>query len=104
MGTTTGTGEAQYMQQQSQIYVFSTTLANKGADAVLRGDYISIIAYHQAQPGTKKYLEVVFIILFNYFNNANILYMRACRFIFVSCNTYINTRVRRGKEKMRKNE
>jgi len=85
MGTTTGTGEAQYMQQQSQIYVFSTTLANKGADAVLRGDYISIIAYHQAQPGTKKYLEVLFIILFNYFNNiANILYMHACIFIFVS--------------------
>ncbi|XP_026824047.1 protein BCL9 homolog isoform X2 [Ooceraea biroi] len=57
MGTTTGSGDTQYMQQQSQIYVFSTMLANKGADAVLRGDFISIIAYHQAQPGTKKYLE-----------------------------------------------
>lgn len=46
------------MQQQSQIFVFSTTLANKGADAVLQGQYPSIIAYHCAQPGTKKYLEV----------------------------------------------
>lgn len=57
MGTSTGSGEAQYMQQQSQIFVFSTTLANKGADAVLQGQYPSIIAYHCAQPGTKKYLE-----------------------------------------------
>ncbi|XP_066586402.1 protein BCL9 homolog isoform X2 [Prorops nasuta] len=57
MNTNTGSGEAQYMQQQSQIFVFSTTLANKGADAVLQGQYTSIIAYHCAQPGTKKYLE-----------------------------------------------
>ncbi|KAL0108733.1 hypothetical protein PUN28_014104 [Cardiocondyla obscurior] len=57
MGTSTSSGEAQYMQQQSQIFVFSTTLANKAADTVLRGEYSSIIAYHCAQPGTKKYLE-----------------------------------------------
>lgn len=57
MGAGTGSGEAQYMQQQSQIFVFSTTLANKGADAVLQGQFPSIIAYHCAQPGTKKYLE-----------------------------------------------
>lgn len=50
--------EVQYMQQQSQIFVFSTQLANKGADAVFQGHYPSIIAYHCAQPGTKKYLEV----------------------------------------------
>lgn len=53
-----GTMEAQYMQQQSQIFVFSTTLANKSAEAVLQGQFPSIIAYHCAQPGTKKYLEV----------------------------------------------
>lgn len=58
MRANTGSGEAQYMQQQSHIFVFSTTLANKGADAVLRGDYPTIIDYHCAQPGTKKYLEV----------------------------------------------
>lgn len=49
--------EVQYMQQQSQIFVFSTLLANTGADEVLQGRYPSIIAYHCAQPGTKKYLE-----------------------------------------------
>ncbi|XP_018570118.1 protein BCL9 homolog [Anoplophora glabripennis] len=49
--------EVQYMQQQSQIFVFSTMLANTGAEEVLQGRYPSIIAYHCAQPGTKKYLE-----------------------------------------------
>nr|CAD7587320.1 unnamed protein product [Timema genevievae] len=52
-----GTMEAQYMQQQSLIFVFSTNLANKSAEAVLRGHFPSIIAYHYTQPGTKKYLE-----------------------------------------------
>lgn len=56
------------MQQQSQIFVFSTALANKAAEAVLRGEYSSIIAYHCAQPGTKKYLEVLWARL-NYFTN-----------------------------------
>uniref|UniRef100_A0A1Y1M1J4 Uncharacterized protein n=1 Tax=Photinus pyralis TaxID=7054 RepID=A0A1Y1M1J4_PHOPY len=49
--------EVQYMQQQSQIFVFSTMLANTGAEEVIQGRYPSIIAYHCAQPGTKKYLE-----------------------------------------------
>jgi len=66
MGTSTSSGEAQYMQQQSQIFVFSTALANKAAETVLRGEYTSIIAYHCAQPGTKKYLEVLRTVL-NYF-------------------------------------
>lgn len=48
------------MQQQSQIFVFSTQWANKGAEAVLQGHFPSIIAYHCAQPGTKKFLEVRF--------------------------------------------
>jgi collagen type V/XI/XXIV/XXVII alpha len=47
------------MQQQSQIFVFSTQWANKGAEAVLQGHFPSIIAYHCAQPGTKKFLEVI---------------------------------------------
>ncbi|XP_028025562.1 collagen alpha-1(I) chain-like isoform X4 [Bombyx mandarina] len=45
------------MEQQSQIFVFSTMMANKGAEAVLSGQHHSIIAYHCAQPATKKYLE-----------------------------------------------
>lgn len=52
-----GSMEVQYMQQQSQIFVFSTLLANSGADEVIQGRFQSIIAYHCAQPGTKKYLE-----------------------------------------------
>lgn len=52
-----GSMEVQYMQQQSQIFVFSTLLANSGAEEVLQGRFPSIIAYHCAQPGTKKYLE-----------------------------------------------
>ena len=49
--------EVQYMQQQSQIFVFSTKLANIGAEEVMQGHYASIIAYHCSQPGTKKFLE-----------------------------------------------
>lgn len=52
------TMDAQYMQQQSQVFVFSTALANKSAEAVIQGHYPSIIAYHYAQPKTKKFLEV----------------------------------------------
>jgi len=46
------------MQQQSQIFVFSTALANKGAEAVRSGQFPTIIAYHCAQPETKKFLQV----------------------------------------------
>jgi collagen type V/XI/XXIV/XXVII alpha len=51
--------QQQYMQQQSQIFVFSTSLANKSAESVLAGQYPTIIAYHCAQPRTKKFLEVI---------------------------------------------
>lgn len=47
------------MQQQSQIFVFSTGLANKGAEAVRSGQFSTIIAYHCAQPDTKKILQVI---------------------------------------------
>lgn len=49
---------SQYMQQQSQIFVFSTGLANKGAEAVKNGQFPTIIAYHCAQPETRKFLQV----------------------------------------------
>lgn len=48
----------QYMQQQSQIFVFSTNLANRSAEAVRSGQYPTIIAYHCDQPETKKFLQV----------------------------------------------
>jgi len=50
--------EAQYMQQQSQIFVFSTKLANKAAESVFQQQFPSIIAFHMAQPATRKFLEV----------------------------------------------
>ncbi|XP_076347154.1 uncharacterized protein LOC143245122 isoform X2 [Tachypleus tridentatus] len=49
--------ETQYMQQQSQIFVFSTTLANKAAETVISGHFPSIIAFHCNQPITKRFLE-----------------------------------------------
>jgi hypothetical protein len=52
------------MQQQSQIFVFSTALANKGAEAVRNGQFPTIIAYHCAQPETKKFLQVLFVFSF----------------------------------------
>lgn len=45
------------MQQQSHIFVFSTVLANKGAEAVRNGQFLTIIAFHCAQPETKKFLQ-----------------------------------------------
>ena len=50
--------DQQYMQQSSQIYVFSTEWANKGAQAVMEEQFGSIIEWHGSQPQTKKHLEV----------------------------------------------
>ena len=52
------TMDQQYMQQSSQIYVFSTLWANRSAEAVMQEQYPSIIAWHESQPETKKHLEV----------------------------------------------
>ncbi|CAD5116942.1 DgyrCDS5781 [Dimorphilus gyrociliatus] len=48
---------ADFMQHQSQIYVFSTEWANKAADSVESGIYKSIIAYHYDQPETKSMIQ-----------------------------------------------
>lgn len=45
---------------QNRIFVFSTQMANKGAEMVINGHFLSIIAYHCSQPETKKILEVSF--------------------------------------------
>ncbi|XP_070495956.1 protein BCL9 homolog isoform X3 [Chironomus tepperi] len=58
-----------YMQQQSQIFVFSTALANKGADSVRSGQFPTIIAYHCAQPETRKFLQK-FPLKVNQFNRS----------------------------------
>ncbi|RWS15836.1 Protein BCL9-like protein [Dinothrombium tinctorium] len=49
--------ESQYMQQQNQVFVFSTQLANCAADAIMSGQFPSIIAFHCSQPATKSILE-----------------------------------------------
>ena len=46
------------MQQSSQIYVFSTGWANRGAEAVMQDQFPSIVAWHESQPETKKHMEV----------------------------------------------
>lgn len=53
-----GMDSSHFMQQQSQIFVFSTEWANKASEAVLNGQYKSIISYHMDQPGTKNMLQV----------------------------------------------
>ena len=51
--------EAGFMQQQqSQIFVFSTALANEGAKACQAGMYKSILDFHMDQPRTKQLLQV----------------------------------------------
>ena len=50
--------DQQYMQQSSQIFVFSTDWANRSAQAVMEQEYPTIIAWHESQPDTKKQLEV----------------------------------------------
>ena len=50
--------DQQYMQQSSQIYVFSTQWANKGAEAVMQGAFPTIICWHENQPETRKHLAV----------------------------------------------
>lgn len=51
----------EYMQQQNHIFVFSTQLANKGAESVLSNQFPTIIAYHCTQPATKNFLEDFFM-------------------------------------------
>ena len=50
--------DQQYMQQSSQIFVFSTDWANRGATAVMEQQAPSIISWHESQPETKKQLGV----------------------------------------------
>ena len=50
--------DQQYMQQSSQIFVFSTQWANNAAKSVMEGSYQSIINWHENQQETKKHLAV----------------------------------------------
>ena len=56
-----GGGDSPFMQHQSQIFVFSTNMANEAAESVLLGQYKDLISYHLDNPSTKKFLQVTFI-------------------------------------------
>jgi len=47
-----------FMPQQSQVFVFSTAMANRAAEAVERGLCRSIIDFHVEQPRTRQFLQV----------------------------------------------
>lgn len=49
--------DSQFMQNQSQIFVFDTQLANQAAEAYDMHTHSSIIEFHLAQPTTKKFIE-----------------------------------------------
>lgn len=50
--------DGQLVQQQSEIFVFTTQLANEAAQAVQSGQYKNILSYHMDQPSTKSFLQV----------------------------------------------
>ena len=47
-----------FMPQQSQVFVFSTSMANQAAEAVERGLCRTIIDFHIEQPRTRHFLQV----------------------------------------------
>jgi len=51
-------GMGGFMPQQSQVFVFSTSMANQAAEAVERGLCRTIIDFHIEQPRTRQFLQV----------------------------------------------
>jgi len=47
-----------FMPQQSQVFVFSTSMANQAAEAMERGLCRTIIDFHVEQPRTRQFLQV----------------------------------------------
>lgn len=61
-GLTSGSGGGNgpgghFMSQQSQIFVFSTGLANEAAEVVQRGQCRSIVDFHLDTPATRQFLQ-----------------------------------------------
>ena len=50
-------GGAHFLQQPNPIYVFSTSVANEAATAVIKGQNRSIIEYHRQLPQTIEFLK-----------------------------------------------
>lgn len=59
LGPNAQVSDAQLVQQQSEIFVFTTQLANDAAEAVHSGQYKNLLAFHMDQPATKKFLQVL---------------------------------------------
>ena len=59
LGPNPQVSDAQLAQQQSEIFVFSTQLANDAAEAVHSGQYKNLLSFHMDQPATKKFLQVL---------------------------------------------
>lgn len=53
-----GNANVAFNQAHSQLFVFSTQMANKAADAVVSGTYGSILQYHLEDLDTKNFLRV----------------------------------------------
>ena len=51
--------DAQLVQQQNEIFVFTTQLANDAAEAVHSGQYKNLLSFHVDQPATKSFLQVL---------------------------------------------
>lgn len=51
--------DSHFLQQQSQIFVFSTRMANDAAELVMAGKYKNILNFHTDQPETQNFLQVM---------------------------------------------
>lgn len=49
--------DSHFLQQQSQIFVFSTRMANDAAELVMAGKYKNILNFHTDQPETQNFLQ-----------------------------------------------
>ena len=58
-GVTNSNPGGHFMSQQSQIFVFSTGLANEAAEVVQRGQCRSIVDFHLDTPATRQFLQVL---------------------------------------------
>lgn len=47
-----------FIQNHSPVFVFSTTMANRAAEAIERGQFESIIHFHKCHPDTQRFLQV----------------------------------------------
>ena len=59
LGPNVQVSDTQLVQQQNEIFVFTTQLANDAAEAVHSGQYKNLLSFHVDQPATKSFLQVL---------------------------------------------